>query len=62
MTITKFPVRHVAVDIVPNVSIINGIVRLDFGSHRIALTLEAASGCAARVQDKLNALAKLQQP
>ena len=61
MTVTSFPVRReMAVDTVPTVSVVNGSVYVDFGATRFRMTLDAASGCAVKIADKLAALAKLQ--
>ncbi len=61
MQFTEHPVRRdLAVDTVPAVSVVNGIMHVDFGATRFNMTLPAASGLAAKVADKLAALAKLQ--
>ena len=61
MKVTNLPVRReLTVDTVPSVSVVNGAVYVDFGATRFQMTLDAASGCAAKIADKLAALAKIQ--
>jgi len=60
MSVTKFPGRRDVATTAPAVSIIGNVVRFDFGSSYVEMTLSAASGFAAKVQDKLAALAKVQ--
>lgn len=55
------PVRRAtAVTKVPKISVVNGMVFVDAEDDRWFMPLDIASGYAARIAEKLAALAKLQ--
>jgi hypothetical protein len=63
MSASRRPVRRAtAVDTVPNVTIVDGIVFVDTDDERLFMTPEVASGYVAKISEKLAALAKLQSP